>query len=323
MSKTWSVADEEKLVALVINHSHDEIAKYLGKTKGSIRNKCWRLGLVDTSDHWNDDQIDQLRQHYKKTEYSKQLNLDAISLILGKLKSNVCRKAKELGLTNNSRNKLPIEFQKIRVARFKSQEDRSNYMSSVIKNLWKANGHPKGALGMKHSDKTKEIISAKSKLAWENKTDDQKQEMIVKQMKTRVKNGTDVFERPGASWKSGWREIGGIRKYYRSKWEANYAYYLQWLKEKGQISDWLHEPITFWFEGVKRGCVSYLPDFWVQELNGAESYHEVKGWMDDRSKTKIKRMAKYHPKVKLIVIDSKGYASLKKSVQGLVPGWEV
>jgi hypothetical protein len=44
--------------------------------------------------------------------------------------------------------------------------------------------------------------------------------------------------------------------------------------------------------------------------------------MDDRSKTKIKRMAKYHPNVKLIVIDSKGYAALKKTMQPIIKDWE-
>lgn len=153
-------------------------------------------------------------------------------------------------------------------------------------------------------------------------TDEDKDARSLKILKTKEKNGTQLTERNNVSWKAGWREIGGIPKYYRSKWEANYAHYLQWLKEKGQILAWKHEPKTFWFGEIKRGCVSYLPDFLVTELDGKEAYHEVKGWMDDRSKTKIKRMAKYYPEVKLIVIDSKGYAALRKSVQGLVPGWE-
>jgi hypothetical protein len=131
-----------------------------------------------------------------------------------------------------------------------------------------------------------------------------------------------TMNRANASWGCAWREIGGYPKYYRSKWEANYARYLQWLLEKGEIKEWKHEPETFWFEGIKRGCLSYLPDFRVVENNGAVVYHEVKGWMDARSKTKIKRMAKYHPDVKLIVIDSKGYASLKKTMQPIINDWE-
>lgn len=131
-----------------------------------------------------------------------------------------------------------------------------------------------------------------------------------------------ITSREGASWKAGWRDFGGIRKYYRSRWEANYARYLQWLKEHGQIASWEHEPTTFWFAGIKRGCVSYLPDFRVIEMSGSVAYHEVKGWMDDRSKTKIKRMAKYHPTVKLIVIEAKAYKEIERKMAAIITGWE-
>lgn len=124
------------------------------------------------------------------------------------------------------------------------------------------------------------------------------------------------------TWKAAWREIGGQRNYFRSAWEANYARYLEWLKGRGLIVSWKHEPETFWFEAIKRGCRSYLPDFVVVERDGSFVYHEVKGWMDDRSKTKIKRMAKYHPAVKLIVIDSKNYKAIAKTVSRMIPGWE-
>lgn len=120
---------------------------------------------------------------------------------------------------------------------------------------------------------------------------------------------------------AGWREIGGVRKYYRSKWEANYARYLEWLRSRGDISNWEHEPKTFWFEAIRRGVRSYLPDFRVTENGGAEVYHEVKGWMDPKSKTKLKRMAKYHPTVKIVVIDKKAMASVS-TLARLIPGWE-
>ena len=74
-------------------------------------------------------------------------------------------------------------------------------------------------------------------------------------------------------------------------------------------------------EAIRRGVRSYTPDFKIWEA-GEPYFVEVKGWMDARSKTKIKRMAKYHPGIKLIVIDSKAYEQLRKKVSGLVPGWE-
>lgn len=157
---------------------------------------------------------------------------------------------------------------------------------------------------------------------WESKTSDERSEMMLKQLKTRARNGKLAINQPHGSWKAAWREIGGIRKYYRSRWEANYARWLQWRKERGEIANWEHEPETFWFEGIKRGCVSYLPDFRVTELDGSLTYYEVKGWMDSRSKTKLRRMKKYHPQVKLIVVGVKEYKAFAKSAKLFIVGWE-
>ena len=165
-------------------------------------------------------------------------------------------------------------------------------------------------------------MGEKSKRFAASQSAEEKARRVLKANQTRAINGTLYPLRKITTWKAGWRDIGGVRKYYRSKWEANYAHYLEWLKAHGEIKEWKHEPKTFWFEGIKRGTNSYLPDFWVLENSGVEAYHEVKGWMDDRSKTKIRRMAKYHPKVKLIVIDAKAYAAIKKSVQSIIQEWE-
>ncbi len=120
--------------------------------------------------------------------------------------------------------------------------------------------------------------------------------------------------------KKGWANIGGKKFFSRSSWESNYARYLQFQKEQGLILDWEHEPVTFWFKGIKRGVCSFLPDFKVTTKSGVE-YHEVKAWMDARSVTKIKRMAKYHPSIKLIVIDQVRYRSIAKTAASFIPGW--
>lgn len=135
-----------------------------------------------------------------------------------------------------------------------------------------------------------------------------------------------MFEpkRPGpgrASWKAAWHTIGGQRSYYRSKWESNYARYLEWLKQQGQIKHWEHEAETFWFEKIKRGTRSYLPDFRVTENSGLYVYHEVKGWMTARSKTAIDRMKRYYPDVRLIVVDGRSYTILKGQM-GKICGFE-
>ena len=119
-----------------------------------------------------------------------------------------------------------------------------------------------------------------------------------------------------------WQEIGGKRNYYRSKAEANFARFLQWQKENFQILDWEHEPETFWFGKLRRGVTNYKPDFRILHNNGSLEYVEVKGFMDSKSATKIKRMAKYHPQVKLLVVDAKAYPQLSAIFSRVVPGWE-
>jgi hypothetical protein len=105
--------------------------------------------------------------------------------------------------------------------------------------------------------------------------------------------------------RAGWHQIGDKQIYMRSSWEVKYAKYLQWQKEQTLIADWQYEPKTFWFEEIKRGVCSYLPDFKVVRLDGSHHWIEVKGYMDAKSKTKIKRFRKYYPEEELIVLEGK------------------
>lgn len=250
---------------------------------------------------FSERELSLIRQLYGT--YADSGKLDDLAKMVGRSKTTICRKARELGLTDQLRAK-PY-----------SSADHLQQMHA-------ANGHPRGMLGKRHTAESRAAIAAGGAEFRANAGQDWHDERLMKSLRSKERAGTLVTPRMGTTWKAAWREIGGVRKFYRSKWEANYAHYLQWLKERAVIADWKHEPKTFWFEGLKRGSVSYLPDFWVQEVGGDESYHEVKGWMDDRSRVKLARMAKYHPEVRLIVIDRTAYTSLKKKLAGIVPNWE-
>ena len=102
--------------------------------------------------------------------------------------------------------------------------------------------------------------------------------------------------------------------YFRSKWEANYALYLDFLVDQGQIKSWEYEVDVFVFEEIKFGTRSYRPDFKIFNDNGSFEYHEVKGYMDSKSKTKLKRMLKYYPEVKLLLVDKELYGEIKKKL---------
>lgn len=128
--------------------------------------------------------------------------------------------------------------------------------------------------------------------------------MPKKTLQTIFKNKKKL--RTGACWAT----INGKKTYFRSSWEIKYAEYLESLKNKGDIVSWEFEPDTFWFDKIKRGVRSYLPDFKILCNDGHTEYHEVKGWMDSRSKTKIKRMRIYHPNVILVVLQKKELKNL-------------
>lgn len=93
------------------------------------------------------------------------------------------------------------------------------------------------------------------------------------------------------------------------------------LVQQGQIVSWEFEPKTFVFVGVTRGQLTYTPDFRVTENDGRQIWHEVKGWMDAKSKAKLKRFAKFYPDENLIVIAQPEYKAISQYAR-LIEGWE-
>ncbi|RPJ04651.1 MAG: hypothetical protein EHM36_09690 [Deltaproteobacteria bacterium] len=114
-------------------------------------------------------------------------------------------------------------------------------------------------------------------------------------------------------------DLGGL--YVRSSWEANYARYLNWLQEAGVIMRWEFEPDTFEFP-VKRGARFYTPDFKVFYPDGTITYHEIKGYLDQRSRTKLKRMATHHPDIVVRLIDQPEYRRIGRKMKRVISHWE-
>jgi uncharacterized protein DUF1064 len=111
-------------------------------------------------------------------------------------------------------------------------------------------------------------------------------------------------------------------RFFRSAWEANWARYLNFLQERGEIISWSYEPKEYCFPGPYRRNGYYTPDFRVVERSGRVIHHEVKGWMDVDSRTKLDRMRKHFPAVTIEVIDRKRYSAVKKALSSILPHWE-
>lgn len=102
-------------------------------------------------------------------------------------------------------------------------------------------------------------------------------------------------------------------RFFRSKMEANIARYYNFIG-----IEWEYEPCEFKFP-IERGIRFYKPDFY---LPVTDTYVECKGWYDPKSKTRMKRMAKYHPDVKIQIIHWHDYMAITRQVSKLIPGWE-
>lgn len=106
--------------------------------------------------------------------------------------------------------------------------------------------------------------------------------------------------------------------HFRSLWEANWALYLDWMIKQGKIKDWQYEPDRFFFDRQKLGTQSYCPDFKVFGNDGTIWYEEVKGFFDAISKTRLKRMKKYHPEVRVNLVEKKMYENTIRALDKVI-----
>lgn len=180
---------------------------------------------------------------------------------------------------------------------------------------------------MKHTDETKRKVSEKAKSMWAEMTQDELAALVAKRNATNIaRYGTAgpsflVSSNPYSRAKGG-RRPDLDNRFFRSAWEANYARYLNFIRDNGVIALWEYETETFIFHGVTRGALTYTPDFKVTGVDGEVVYHEVKGWMDSKSKTKLKRMKKYYPHIVIRVIGPNEYRAIARQCAGMLDGWE-
>ncbi len=100
-----------------------------------------------------------------------------------------------------------------------------------------------------------------------------------------------------------------LDKFFRSKWESNWARILNYIKQYGtktlsnRVKEWQYEPYTFWFDenkklklkAIKRGNRHYTCDFHIDFIDGTDCWLEVKGYLRPGDRTKLKRFKKWFP----------------------------
>lgn len=305
MSK--KISDEILLKEYEKTHSVWKTAKNVGMCGQSVHERLSRLNAIK-SDFFTEEEKNKIRKLYREGFESGDKKLDLLSKEMGRQKTSICRFARKEGLTNLKR---------------KRSEEMAKSFSIRAKEFIKKNGHPKGMLGKKHTKETLKVLSKHSKEMWEKLSKEQRAGFILKRTKNKLLKGSLFSKnRESCSWKAAWRTIGGKKRYFRSSWEANYARYLEYLKTKRKIKDWEHEKTYFWFEDSEKWRGVYLPDFEVELNSGNKEFHEVKGWYDQRSKTKISLMKKFYPEIVLKIILQKQYKKIEEKFSSLIEDWE-
>lgn len=304
----------------------DKKCKYCGKL---LVRKIYDSGRKESSDHlnkrtycnrecmqndykgktfgntigWSKDEEEML-----KKEYENKTDIKKIAKKMNKTPSSIKAKAHDMNITDKSKyyTQEQINFI-IKNKDLLTYKDLSEFLGKSEANICRK---------MKELGLTKKKLNSK---AWEKMTPEKIQQRTLKQRATKIKNGTlnpmPFQKKPYSRTKSGKREdLDNI--YFRSAWEANLARYYNFIGIK-----WEYEPKTFIFENVTRGSVSYTPDFYLPD---EDKWIEVKGWMDSKSKTKLKRFARQYPEEykKLELIQQKEYNEIKRKMSGYIKNWE-
>ena len=299
---------DELVEAYKIKSNVWKVGEQFGLSGQKVHTELSKIGVNNKMNYFTEEEKQILREKY--VPYKMEYKLNDLAAELGRTTAFINRQAKYLNLTSA----IPI----LEVPEW----FRTNTSINVKK--WIAeNGHPKGMLGKKHSAAFSITASEEVKSRWADpnsafNTEEFRQKQSDN-MSRWQNTRTDVWNNHtrGAS---GWFDKDGKLVYMRSSWELNYAHYLNFLVDKKEFISWEYEVDTFWFEKIKRGVRSYKPDFKIHLNNGEIEYHEVKGWMDDKSVTKLKRMALYYPDVKIRVIGKKEYDAVCK-YSSLIPNW--
>jgi len=293
-----------------------KVAQVFNMCGQSVWERLSKRGIIE-SDEWSEKEDAVLKDLYGSRDSS--ISLNEIALKMGRSRAAIACRASNLKITSYKRPATEL-----------CRENMINAGKERIKKY----GHPRGNLGKKFSEETKKIIGKKSKVFMNSCSKEYWEKRAEKALQTRIKNGTlNTNKNQGNPYS---RTRGGKRpdldnKFFRSTVEANYARYMNFLGY-----EWEYEPKDFYFEGIRRGSVSFTPDFYNKTL---DKWIEVKGWFDSRSITKIKRFRKYFPEEssKLLMVtqsrksheialslglDCYRYELIFKKFSSVIPSWE-
>jgi len=268
---------------------------------------------------WTDIEIQSLKKLYLGTE-DAYINLAGFAASINRLPSNVSTKARSLGLATSflrTKRRKPVDelsdsYRQRLEWESLTKEQKHQRRSARTKKAIKEHGHSRGYREVRFCESCNKFFDVRHS---------SKQRFCCRRCSTRERSMDNRYTNARGGKR---QDLDNI--YFRSRWEANYARYLNFLIEHQShpiIERWEFETDTFEFHKIRRGVRFYTPDFKVFFADGHIEYHEVKGWDYPRGKTARKRFTKYYPNLQLEVIDADFFKALnRQGLKGLIPEWE-
>lgn len=283
-----------------------KVGEFFGVPGQTVHKELKKAGLVKPMNVFSEEDKAKLRELY--LEYRDRGELQKLADMFGRTKNFICRKAKELGLTDQHRG-------------FDFSEEKRTADSNRRKEWFKTHEHPRGFSGHKHTKESREKMGEASLKFWsehydEMHTDELRRKRSDLTMKMLEEGIIGVRSRSLVEEVT----VGGKTFTIKSSWEYDIALYLEYLKENGLITEWLYEPKKFVFKYNTLGVRTYKPDFSV--TRGDRVYYlEVKGWQDKKYEIKRKLMREEFPDIKLIYILKEQYFAIEHKHACELPGW--
>ena len=276
-------------------HNVWKVGAELGISGQRVHSILSKNGDANKMNYFTEEDKVFLLEHY--SEYREKQKLDELASILGRTKQFICRKAKELGLTDSKH-------------RPNCTEETKSRLRIIRKDYYKTHPHPRGYLGHTHSAKTRKKLSEASQKSWANPdsghhSEKRKQSLSDAMMYNRITGKI----RSKSNRKMIVTEIGGKLCEFKSSWEFEIAKKLETLKQKGYIKDWGYEPEHFIFQDCNSYIRSYCPDFKVT-LNEKEFYIEVKGWKIPIGMKRMQMFLERYKDKQLYLIDEHEYRKI-------------
>lgn len=316
----WTDEEKQLLIKNYPYMSNKELMVLLNKTDGQLRGMKSKLGLNSKFKPFTQEEKDIIINYYKEHNNSS-IDLDELSLLVGRQKTSICRFARKENLTDNCRPLTEETINKMKDG-LKKYQETDEYKENVHKQqvellkYYAKNEHPRGMLGKHHSEDSKKRMSNAHKELAASMSYEEKHAIAMKAIETKLKNNIPYNTTSNAYS----RTKGGIRKdlgqYFRSSWEANVARILNYKN-----IEWEYESKRFYFNDKSEGVLSYQPDFYLPQFN---KWIEVKGWMDNKSKIRLKRFSIEYPdeNKNLILIDEHFYNNIQKEFKDVIAYWE-